>query len=409
MLSDFAKISRRVGSGDILLGRLERALAWAVIATVFFLPISEALKNIGFLTCLALYVGTIWASAQRTVVPWAGWVFLTFLGAAILSAGVSPYPAEAIAGVWDVFRYTGFLFIVERGVCGEARIRAVLWAAVSGLGLTALVTVVRYWDQDVTFALSLGGYESAAVYGVMGLALVFGMYVHTQVAGWRLVWLITVAGVTVILLGLTHGRMLWGGLILVGVILGWLRSARVAILGVAISIVIVLGVALMNPAARSDIGSFGEFETYRTVGYRVHLWKKGIAMWQDAPWLGIGPRTFTLHDDVVLNAQPSKYGSLRGNAHNLWLHTAIEMGVVGVLVLAVMFAYIGYWLIRWRKCFPSSWPAAVWDGAFGSWLAMLVATATVPSFGREPAMFFVMLLAILRTGVVDGKEKCRVV
>lgn len=354
MLSVFANISRRAGSGDVLLGRLERALAWAVIATVFFLPMSEALKNIGFLACLALYMGAVLASGRRTVVPPAGWVFLSFLGAAILSAAVSPYPAKALTGVWDVFRYTSFFFIVERGVREEGQMRAVLWAVVTGLGLTALVTVFRYMDQAVTFALSLGGPESAAVYAVMGLALMFGMYVHADVAGWRLIWLITVAGLTVMLLGITHARMLWGGFILVGVILGWLRSARVAIPVVAISVLIVLWVALVNPAVKSQVVSLGEVENYKSMGDRVQLWKKAIAMWQDAPWLGTGPKAFILHDDVTHNAQRSKYDSRQGDAHNLWLHTAVEMGAVGVIVLAVTFAYIGYWLLRYRTYFRSS-------------------------------------------------------
>lgn len=405
----------RMCSDDARVRHLESALAWAVIATVFFLPTSEALKNIAFVVSLTLYVGAIFAARQRIFVPPAGWFFLGFLGITILSAAVSAYPGKTITGVWEVFRYTSFFFIVKRGIREERHVRAVLWAAVTGLGLTALVTLFRYLVLGLPQypALSLGGNNGAAQYALMGLALIFGMYVHAKPVGWRLISLITVAGLSVMLLGIMHSRMIWGGFILVGGLLGWLRSARVAGTAVAISVLIVLGVSVVKPEVRGQVLSLTKVESYiylggRQEGARVHIWKKAVAMWRDAPWLGVGPRAFILHKNVAQDLQRSKYGFVDGQVHNLWLHTAVEMGFVGVLVLAAIFAYLGFWLIRWRRHFPSSWPAAVWDGGFGSWLAILVAGLTEPSFGREHAMFFLMLLALLCTGFAGGEGSHRV-
>ncbi len=401
-----------LGSSDALVRHLESALAWGVIATVFFLPISEAFKNIFFVLSLVLYLAVMFIGRERIGVPPVGWLFLSFLGAAILSAAVSPYPGKAIRGVWDVFRYTSFFFIVQRGIREERHVRVALWTAVTGLGITAFVTLFRYFLVGVPGinALSLGGNDYAALYAVMGLALMFGVYVHNNVAGWRLIWLITVAGLSVVLLGITHTRILWGGFIVIVLILGWLRSARVAVTAVAISVLIVLGVAILRPEVRSQVVSLGNIENYKiglgigfVRGERRDLWGKAITMWRDAPWLGIGPKAFDLHDDIAHNPQRGKYGSHQGHPHNLWLQTAVEMGFLGVVVLATTFVYLGVWLIRLRSRFPSSWPAAVWDGAFGSWLAILIGGIIEPSFGRENAMFFFMLLALLQAGVTGGK------
>lgn len=390
---------------------LEKGLAWAVIATVFFLPISEALKNICYVVSLVLYlvVTFLIIDRERIAVPPVGWLLLSFLGAAILSAAASPYPGSAITGVWDVFRPTSFFFIVERGMRDGRHMKAAVWTVVTGLGLTALFTLCRYFVFGVPRidALSLGGNETTALYAVMGLALMFGMYVHSRVAGFPLVWLITVAGLSVMLLGLTHVRMLWGGFILIALILGWLRSARLAVTAVAISILLVLGVGVVTPDVRNQIVSLGNIEAYKTMGeggVRLELWKKAIAMWRDAPWLGFGPRTFNLHDEIAQSVQRDRHLFRQGNPHSLYLQTAVEMGTVGLVVLVVMFGYIGVWLIRCRRCFPSSWPAAVWDGAFGSCLAILIGGVTEPSFGRETAMLFFMLLALVQVGVADGKR-----
>jgi O-antigen ligase len=395
---------------DALVRHLERVLAWAIIATVFFLPISEALKNIFFSVSLTVYLAVVFARRERIVVPPVGWFLLGFLGAGILSAAVSPYPWKAIAGVWDIFRYTSFFFMVERGVREEWHVRTALWLAVSGLGITALVTLFRHFVLGVPRidALSLGGNESTALYALMGLALMFGLYIHTEATGWQVVWLITVAVLSLMLLGRTHTRMLWAALVLIALIFGWLRSARVAITTVAIFGLIVLGLGAVNPEIRDQIVSLGDIETYKTSfggegGARKVLWKKSIAMWRDAPWLGVGPKAFSHHDDVAHNPERTKYPTLEGSPHNVWLQTAVEMGSVGLVILVATFGYIGVWLIRWRERFSSSWPAAVWDGAFGSWLAILMGGITEPSFGRESAMFFFMLVALLHTGVISRK------
>ncbi|MFQ5990103.1 MAG: O-antigen ligase family protein [Candidatus Methylomirabilales bacterium] len=406
--------TRWVNAGEGLLPLLEKVLTWAVIATVFFLPTSEALKNIFFVVALALYVVVIFASRERIVVSPVGWLLLSFLGAAILSAVASPYPGKAMEGVWDVFRATSFFFIGARGIREDRHVRVVCWVIVASWGITALVTILRYLQHYSTGgvgtlidALSVGGIDSAALYAVMGLALMFGMYVHTDVVGWRLVLLVTIASLSVIVLGITHTRMLWGGFILMLLVLGWLRSARVAFTVIALSVLMVFGIALVDPQVSSNALNLTSVEAYRKGlgggGVRAELRNKAIAMWRDAPWIGVGPKAFKLHDDVAHNPQRSKYGPLQGHPHNEWLRTAVEMGSLGVLILAATFVYLGFWLIDRRRRFSFSWRAAVWDGAFGCWLAILVGSLTEPNFGQEHAMFFMLLLALLQAEVPSGK------
>jgi O-antigen ligase len=405
-------MTRWVDTGEGLLPMLKRAFPWAVISTVFFLPISEALKNIAFGVSLGLFLGIIFIGRERIVVPVAGWLFLTFLGAGIVSAVVSPYPEKAITGVWEIFRYTSFFFLVGRGLREERYVKAALWATVISFGFTALITNINYFYHYFAFegvqhidAMSLGGIDYAALHSVMMLALIFGIYIHTDGTRGRSIVLIAIASLSIVLLGVTHTRMLWLALIAIGLILAWLRSSRVAVMGMAISVLIVLGLALLDQNVREQVTS-DYYKTLRDQGRRVELWVKAIHMWQDAPWLGIGPKTFNLHDDIGHNPQRRKYASLSlpGHAHNLYLQTAVEMGTVGLVILIATFGYVGVWLFRSRGTLASSWAAAAWDGAFGSWMAILFAGVTEPSFGRENAMLFFMLLALVQIEVTRAKE-----
>lgn len=406
MSAECRRVKRQPVSRADLLHYLESALPWAVVATVFWLPVSEALKNIAFVLSLALYIGLLFAGRERILVPPAGWVFLSLLGVTILSAAVSQYPGKAIRGVWEVFRYASFFFIVGRGVREEKQLRLVLWAAVTGLGITGLVTLFRHLvlGRLLFPALSLGLHSNVAEYVVMALALMYGLYLHADVVGGRRVWLIMVAGVSITLLGFSHARMSWAAFLVVGLVLGWLRSARVAGAALAVSLLLMLGVALLEPGVKGQIASLTEIESYRNMGDRVPIWKKAFAMWRDAPWLGVGPRAFVLHKDPAHDPQRRKYAFVVDHVHSLWLQTAVEMGLLGVLVLAGSFGYLGLWLIRSRQRFLVSWPAAVWDGAFGSWLAILITSVTDTSFSSKHAMFFSMLLALHRTGAVAGEQ-----
>jgi O-antigen ligase len=203
--------------------------------------------------------------------------------------------------------------------------------------------------------------------------------------------------------------MLWGGLILIGLVLGVLRSARVAVAGLALSIAIVVGLSVINGSVREQIMSLRNVKTISNLGEhgrRKQFWIKAIRVWQDAPWLGIGPKTFSIYDDIKHNPDRKKLASLSlpGSAHNLYLQTAAEMGAVGLLALVATFAYIGVWLFRSRGAFASAWPAAAWDGAFGSWLAIVIHGLTYPSFGREHAMFFFMLLGLVQARLLMEKK-----
>lgn len=401
---------------ETLLHRLEGALAWAVIATVFFLPTSEALKNIFYVVSLVFYLAVIFVGRERIVVSPLGWLFLSFLAAAIVSASGSLYPGKAISGVWDIFRYTSVFFIVERGLREERYVRVALWAAVVSFGFTAVVTIFRYVYRNMVVggyhhinAMSLGGIDYAALHSVMMVALIFGMYVHTGVGRWRSNVLLGIACLSVVVLGLTHVRMLWGGLILIGLVLAVLRSPRMAVTGLALSILIVFGLSVINPSVREQVMSLTNVKTISDLGEhgrRKEFWVKAIRVWQEAPWLGIGPKTFILYDDIKHNPERKKLASLSlpGSAHNLYLQTAAEMGAVGLVILVATFAYIGVWLFRSRGAFASSWPAAVWDGAFGSWLAIVIHGLTYPSFGREHAMLFFMLLGLVQARLAMEKK-----
>ncbi len=100
---------------------------------------------------------------------------------------------------------------------------------------------------------------------------------------------------------------------------------------------------------------------YATVERLAH-WQAALAMWSEKPWLGQGPGQYEL---AYARFRLPRWPEPLGHAHNYYLHTLAETGLVG---LAAFLAFLGSTLwaagrIAWRSPTPTA--RAVSLGAFG--------------------------------------------
>lgn len=122
------------------------------------------------------------------------------------------------------------------------------------------------------------------------------------------------------------------------------RRAQSVVLGTA-AIGVALGIAITVWALRGYL-DHGEDLSGRTL-----MWEGARRLIADHLWLGIGPGNYgsALLASGYVDDFPSHYVGLR-NAHNLFLHTAAETGVIGAgfLVVFLLGAIRGCWN-AWRS------------------------------------------------------------
>lgn len=379
---------------------LEAILLWAIIATVFFLPISEGLKNLSYSIALACYLGALFRlkRGERSIPP-VGAAFLLFLFVAVLSAATSAFPEKAFSGVWEMFRYTSFFFIVRQGVRRSAHVVAVLWAAVAGIGVAAIVVLYQHvaGGMERFSMLSLGGKNGAAEYVVMMLALMIGMFTEHEGSRRARLFLGIIIGVSLIVLGVSNARTMWGGFLAVTILLWFWRRSWVVVAAVGLFLAAVSGMVLVRPDVSQRMMALARTETYVDFNERWEIWRGAVRMWHDQPWLGTGPRTFKLNDDLSLDANRLRYGipERAGQAHNMWLQIAAEMGTIGLAAMAIWIVAVADLLLRERTRLRG-WPlGAVWVGAAGSLLTILIAGVTEPGIGYEHSMLLNGLLGMM--------------
>lgn len=88
---------------------------------------------------------------------------------------------------------------------------------------------------------------------------------------------------------------------------------------------------------------------------RTLMWRAAVRLVMDYPWLGVGPANYgqAMAASGYALDFPSYYGGLT-NAHNLLLHTAVEVGVIGALclVLVMVWALRACWRAWGAGCAP---------------------------------------------------------
>lgn len=386
---------------------LDLLLPGAIVFTTFSLPLSESAKNIGYGIALATYVALILAGGwRRVVLPPIGVLFLVSLAVSVASALASADRRQAWRGVWEVFRYTSFFFLVCEGIREERWVLAFLWASVAGVGLAAVYVLGHAFIFGFTIhhftMFSLGNKNAVAQYVVMMLSVMFGMADRVQVgrAGGAL---LAVAGVfLLILLGLSSARTMWVALVAVALALTAWRQVRLLLPALVLFALVVVGVVVAKPDVAHRVEVLGRTETYLDVGRRVEIWRSAFRLWRDHPWLGTGPRTFILYAGAPAHSDRARYGIPKGvtQAHNQWLHVAAEMGTLGLLAMAAWVVAVSVWLITRRREFAEGVLGAAWAGAAGALVTALIATVTEPAIGYEHALLLMGLL-----GVVMGAER----
>lgn len=136
-------------------------------------------------------------------------------------------------------------------------------------------------------------------------------------------------------------------------LLGW--PARKAIIASASIIIILLGIAAIRDwRVMYRLSTYPQFYKSPAFIERVDIYRLGEKIWEERPLLGAGAGNyglalngyFTANPRVLerVNKIPLMYSDLQAHAHNLFLHLAIESGIIGLGFWIGALAVLGYLL-----------------------------------------------------------------
>ena len=136
--------------------------------------------------------------------------------------------------------------------------------------------------------------------------------------------------------------------------------------------------------------SYGNFNS---LGFRMEVWRVALQGIADFPFTGMGLGTFREVARVLypLNVQPD-YDI--AHAHNHFLQTALDLGIVGLIAYTAMWIYSGYMLFHTLRHGQDPFLQAIARGTASGLVGYFVygLTDTI-ALGAKPSLFLWWLFA----------------
>jgi O-antigen ligase len=159
-------------------------------------------------------------------------------------------------------------------------------------------------------------------------------------------WLVMLGGLIA-----TYTRGAWLGFA-AGVLSLLPASRRGRVLLVAGLVLLALALLAGPPGLRHRFLSMGDPEEI-TVKERFYMWRSGVAMWREHPWLGRGPGA--VKREFSRFALPEAVKKRTGHVHNAPLQILVERGVLGLAAwLAIWVAFYARAIALLRRLPPEA-------------------------------------------------------
>jgi O-antigen ligase len=356
--------------------------------------------------------------AVRRDQPWSLGIFIAVFGAAtLLSAIASDVPGRSLLAARGTL--TAFAFFVTadtlRGTERIERFLAMLGICAAILGAMGLVQVVTCqtpapaaWPLAWFYARCERARGPFSIYmtlgGILAMLLLVALpplLTARRTVGRWVMWLVTLGG-----LGATYVRGAWVGFTAgLAVMLLTVRRGRVVML---VGLALVVAGALLGPERLSArIRSLGDAHDV-TARERLYMWKSGLVMWREHPWLGVGPggvgRSYRRY------AQPEAVRKSTSHVHSSPLQVLVERGVVGLAAWLAMWA--AFFVLVWRMLrrlgeHEHEHERAIVVGSLAAIAGFLVTGLTEWSFGDAEVVLIAWTLAALPFGLALGLREHR--
>jgi O-antigen ligase len=279
---------------------------------------------------------------------------------------------------------------------GEKEWRPLLWTIVLAQGYVGFENNLNYLKGFNTASEGFGGMDNnffgASLVSVLGLAIT-AMLATKNWSGRLLGAAATALILHTILLTYSRGTML--GLVALGITALIMMPKRPKYIG-AILIIALVAIRFTGPqlAARYMSSFASEEERDYSSESRLDLWIDCLKVVQSYPFLGVGPANWRV---IATN-----YGWPEGkSAHSVWMETAAEVGIPGVLALMLFFtsAIIRLWPVaRAPASLQNEYESLLATGIILSIVGFAVAGQFVSAPGLEPPYWVTMLgVAILKS------------
>ena len=370
---------------------LEKTTYVFILLTLFSLPLFEAPKNIAFVSALFLFfIGSV---LYRKKFPLAGIdkALLLFLFLTLVSAIFSPYRDYALKkGAWDTFRFVMLFFLVKYSIDTKAKIKFAILIIIISMMIGDLIGIKHYLEAPSLESINFIGYRtSTATYLALFLSLTFGILLTNKPKKNPFFFLVVAA--TILTLGVLSLSLTRATLFSVSVIFlifcALRRHFKILALG---CLLIILFLSLFVPLKERIKMLKPDFYV------RCAIWQGALKIIKDRPFLGIGPKTYSLKENRVKYNLPRDIRS--SDAHSVFLNIASERGLIGLFSFLIFLGLYLHLLSKTRNR-EGEIITPLWYACLGNFIHLFVIGIGYSMLSTESAMLFMAILGLFSSSI----------
>jgi len=328
---------------------------------------------------LLLFVGVLLLTSLRAkdlteavaeVVKWVEFTAVIVVAPTVMSQRTAQWLAAALVATGAVQALLGlyqFIFAIgpEWFILFERFMRASgvfrqpnPFAGFLGLSLPLAVSLAFWGWGGATREDSRDGKRLlwAAYYSVTSAIIAAGLLASWSRGG----WLGAVAGLVVVFVLRSRSSFIWASIAAI-------LAAAAGLLGMFSPSMVPAGIRdrlLSLPASFSIETALSQTVTDENFAVieRLAHWVAALRMWEQEPWLGIGPGNYAA---VYPAVRLPLWEEALGHAHNIYLNTLAESGLIGLTAFVVMWLALAVWVWR-RRGSAGDWQTAASLGVLGA-------------------------------------------
>jgi len=377
----------RAGEGMIA---VRRALLGAYVVG---LGLSITLSQTALALLTLLWLGRVWRRETRDAMSWPLWQPVLALGAVcVVSALSAPHPGAGLVACKKLLLVAALYVLADEldSVKQAERLLSGLALAVAAAAVAGLLQVNLCPGPEADYGSPAWLYHRCArargffssymtLAGVLSLTLLISLPRLLLDATFRPWWLTAAWSTSLLGLAATYTRGAWIGFASGGLALWpairrrrWLLTVGFLLMGVAV---------LAGPRHLRERALTMTDPDDVTVKERTYMWRSGVTMWREHPWLGVGPGG--VKRDYRNYALPEALRKRTGHLHNSALQTLVETGVAGLLAWLWLWAAFFRVAVRLLRRLPATAGSerALLAGSIAAIAGFLVAGMTEHNFG----------------------------
>jgi len=238
------------------------------------------------------------------------------------------------------------------------------YAGYLGLTLPVAVSLALWGWQRLAVHAAPGQARSRALAWALAYSAVAGVIGAGMLASWsRGGWLGAAAGVGLVIVLHSRRAMLISALAALAFVLaGLLGGLNPALVPAPIAQRLADVPAYFGVEIEKIVEQPITDENFSVIERLAH-WIAAGHMWQQAPWLGVGPGNYAA---AYAQVRLPRWEDALGHAHNIYLNALAETGLIGLAAYLTMWGGIAFWLGRQiQRRQPGSWEQALLVGVAG--------------------------------------------